>query len=127
MDTKTNGQLSDALNGAYNQLKTAVFQQSEAMQRYDDAKIALELAKAAKYISGEIQGKNETERKASEATLLANEIDAVKSAERQLQLRGLDTRLAEIETERVRWKIRLELGTSDAQSPAKEPEPDLPF
>ena len=110
MDTETKSSLNTMLDTAYLSLSKAVEAQSTANQNLADMKTALELAKASKIISGAIQGKNETERKASEATVLAAEIDAVKSAEKNQTICALVLHLCEIEAERVRWKIRIEVG-----------------
>ena len=124
MDEQTKSILNTSLDIAYDALLNAIRTASQRQTQYTDAKIAFELAKSAKIISGEIQGKNETERKAAEESELEMELDAMRSAERQMSLSGLTLRLAEIEAERMRWKVRLELGVNDTQAPAKEPELD---
>jgi hypothetical protein len=126
MDNERKATLDSMIDAAYADLTAVVRTQSDRQQRYVDAKTALELAKASKIIGGEIQGKNETERKASEATVLALEIDAVKASERNLELQTLNLRLSEIEAERIRWKIRLELIPETAKSEVTE-KLDLPF
>ena len=102
--------LKSMLDNAYDNLKKYTQGLYEAQSKAVEAKTAYELAKAAKIVSGAIQGKNETERKAAEATVLAMEIDAVKTAEKDETLQRLLLNLAQLEVDRARWTIRLELG-----------------
>ena len=66
--------LKSMLDNAYDNLKKYTQGLYEAQSKAVEAKTAYELAKAAKIVSGAIQGKNESERKAAEATVLAMEI-----------------------------------------------------
>lgn len=111
MNDEKKAALDALLDSAYADLALAAGTQHAKGEALEDAQTALALARAAKIMLGEIQGKNETERKASEVTVLADEIDAVKFHERSLRLQTLALRLAEIEAERIRWKIRLEIGS----------------
>lgn len=110
MDEQQKVALSTMLGNAYDNLMKRTQGLYEAQAKAVDAKTAYELAKAAKIVSGAIQGKNETERKAAEQTALNLELDAVKIAEKDETLQRLMLNLAQLEVDRVRWTVRLELG-----------------
>jgi hypothetical protein len=129
--------LEDALTQAYTRLTLDVSRVHAAQKQTADSRVALDLAKALAYTSGAITGKNEVERKASEQTVLATQLEAVRTAEDDESLQRMMLHISEIEAERVRWLIRLELGTTLTPdlTVTTDPvvvvkgsvEPDLPF
>ena len=113
MDDSTRNALGIELREVYTLVKKYTIDVHEAQVVVTDAKTDLELARADAYNAGKIAGTNDPQRKASEAVVLADEIDAVKQAEKEESAAQLPLTLAQLDAEELRWHIRLELGAID--------------
>lgn len=94
------------ISGAYERLKEARVRLWEAAEQAIRARLALEKERAARLMTGEIAGKNESEREARARELLHSLYAAVETAEAEERQARLEHDLAKLEVERVEAVLR---------------------
>jgi len=95
------------INCTYDDLRLALSAYRAVEQKHIDAKARLDADIAKALLSGEIAGKNETERKAAAQIYFADRYIEVAELESRASLAKLTYDCAQIEAERVRLLLRL--------------------
>jgi hypothetical protein len=103
------------VTAAYDKLARARVELWGAIERVIRARLDVEKERGARMMTGEIAGKNETEREARARELLSSLYLALESAEADERRARLEHDLAKIEVERVELIVRL---LSATQMPA---------
>ncbi|BCX05285.1 MAG: hypothetical protein KatS3mg053_3223 [Candidatus Roseilinea sp.] len=94
------------IGDAYEQLKQARSALWEATERAIRARLMLEKERAARLMTGEITGKNESEREARARELLHSLYESVEAAEAEERRARLEYDLTKLEVERVEALLR---------------------
>ncbi len=95
------------INAAYDKLTQTRAEMWGATERAIRARLDVERERSARMMTGEIAGKNETEREARARELLHSLFTALETAEADERRARLEHDLAKIEVERVELIVRL--------------------